>query len=89
MLALGEISPKWRACDLETKHISSWDGEWFYHFREGGYSTLEWIEIQTESPQQHEAALEAIKKIHVPGRVKGDVIRVFGYLPPGEQIDYL
>ncbi|MFK7839375.1 MAG: DUF6678 family protein [Bdellovibrionales bacterium] len=37
--------PRFRSKLLLNGHVSSWDGEWFYHFREVSYSENEWIDI--------------------------------------------
>ena len=33
---------RWRTKDIENGYICPWDGEWFYHFRLGGYECIEW-----------------------------------------------
>lgn len=65
MLALAD-SPRWRNRIVDTGYESAWDGEWFYHFRDGGYSDLEWVEIKVNSPAQEEAVLAVLREIHAP-----------------------
>ncbi len=89
MYGLGELHPKWRTRDRETGFVSPWDGEWFYHFRTGGYSTIEWLEIATVSETQRAAVLDALRAIHVPGQKIGDTFRVYGYAPAGVPLEYL
>jgi len=40
MLELGMPSPKWRTRIIGSGVESGWDSEWFYHFKEGGYTDL-------------------------------------------------
>ena len=39
MYALGDLHPKWCTKDIETGFIPEWEGEWFYHFRDGEGAT--------------------------------------------------
>lgn len=89
MYGLGPLSPRWRTLDVENGHLSDWDGEWFYHFRNGEYKFIRWVEIATESDEQKRAVLAELVKIHVPGeRIEGG-FRVLGYAELGTEIDYL
>lgn len=76
--------PKWRTRDLESGHESGWDREWHYHFSEGGYARIEWLEIEKRSD-----VLAALQVINVPGHVEDDTILVLGYCKPGEAVEYL
>jgi hypothetical protein len=89
MYGLAELSPQWRTRDLENGFVSPWDGEWFYHFRTGGYATIEWLEIAIANEAQRVAVLEALRKIHVPGEGLPNAIRVYGYVQPGASVAYL
>ena len=89
MYGLGPLSPKWRALDAENGHLSDWDGEWFYHFRNGGYKFIEWLEIATESPEQRHAVLAGLAKAHVPGYSTEMGFRILGYAGLGVTINYL
>lgn len=89
MYSLGDLSPKWRTKNLETQYTSNWDGEWFYHFRQGGYKYIEWLEIQVESPAQNEAVLQLLRRAHVPGRAIAGGYVVYGYVPEGTATDYI
>jgi hypothetical protein len=89
MDSLGDRPPKWRTRDVESGFIPEWDGEWSNHFRAGGYESIEWVEIQTSSPQQETAVLEELKRIHVPGVKSGAGFKVFGYVKHGQQVDYI
>ena len=89
MYGLGPLSPKWRTRDRETGYVSEWDGEWFYHFRAGGYESIEWVDIRIDSPAQEEAVRSELKKIHVPGCKTEEGFRVFGYQAAGVALQYL
>jgi len=89
MCELEKLSPQWQTKDIETGYICQWDGEWFYHFSEGGYETIEWVNIKIVSQEQKKAVLRSIVKIHVPGEETDEGFRVYGYLKLGQQVDYL
>jgi hypothetical protein len=87
MYSLGDLRPKWRTKDVETGFIPHWDGEWFHHFRTGGYESIEWVEIKVTSTKQDEAVLCALKSIHVPGEKTQGGYRVFGYVESGKSVN--
>ena len=88
MYGLGDLRPPWRAKDV-SGHISSWDGEWFYHFREGGYESIEWVEIQVSSADQDAAILALLRSIHLPGHRVEEGYRIYGYAREGVAMDYV
>lgn len=88
MYELGDLSPKWRTKDIENNHICEWDGEWFYHFRDGGYECIEWLEISTTSLEQAAAVGAVLQRVRVPGEQVVGVFRVFGYAPIGKSVEY-
>ncbi|WP_217909559.1 DUF6678 family protein [Desulfosediminicola flagellatus] len=89
MYNLNSLSPRWRTCHTENEYISEWDGEWFYHFRIGGYQTIKWVEIKISSKEQDEAVLKILKQINVPGERTGNGFKIFGYLPENKSINYI
>lgn len=89
MYGLGELSPQWRTKDVMNGCLSPWDGEWFYHFRSGGYQYIHWVEIRVGSVDQQNAVIDALAKIHVPGIASEFGLKVFGYASPGESLEYL
>lgn len=89
MYELGPLSPKWRTLDVESGHLSDWDGEWFYHFRNGGYKFIKWVEIAIESHAQRQAVLTELAKVRVPGESTETGFRVLGYAELGVEVDYL
>lgn len=89
MYEIEEFCPRWRTRSLENGVVSAWDGEWFYHFAEGGFSDIEWLEIETEDAAEAAVVLAKLKKIHVPGFQREHGFRVYGYVKAGQSVDYL
>ena len=89
MYELGAAHPMWRTKDYESGYVCPWDGEWFYHFRQGGYDTIEWAEIAVTSQEQRTLVRDALRKIHVPGEETPEGFRVFGYTQPGVPLSYI
>lgn len=87
MSSLGELHPRWRALDL-SGYLSPWDGEWYYHFRAGGYRTIEWVEIEVTSPAQDAAVLAALRAVHVAGERTEHGYRVIGHWTGAGVLDY-
>jgi hypothetical protein len=88
MYELGQSSPRWRVNDL-SGYLSPWDGEWFYHFRDGGYGTIEWVEIRVATPEQDVVVEAALRRVHVPGHRVEHGFRVYGYAREGVTLDYI
>jgi hypothetical protein len=89
MYELGPLSPKWRTLDTENGYLSPWDSEWYYHFRDGGYRTIQWVEIAVTTEAQRETVLSQLAKIHLPGEETESGFRIFGYVADGQVVDYL
>lgn len=89
MYELEDVDTRWRTRCVDNGFVSAWDGEWFYHFSEGGYAYIEWVEIRVESEREREIVLSLLKKIHVPGEVTEHGFKVFGYVPVGQTVEYL
>jgi hypothetical protein len=85
---LGDNRPVWRTKDL-SGYISSWDGEWFYHFQDGGYGSIEWVELRVVTPEQAAAVEKALRRIHVPGHRIEQGFRVYGYARDGATVGYI
>lgn len=88
MYALGSDVPRWRTRGIENQFVSPWDGEWFYHFSEGGYKTIEWLELKIENLAQEKCVMEILHKIHVPVRKSNAGVMVLGYVTLGESVAY-
>jgi len=84
-----ELIPQWRTKTIDSGYVCPWDGEWFYHFKDGGYQDIEWVEIRITSSEQDATVLEALKAIHVPGHRVEHGFRIYGYSKAGEFIDYI
>jgi hypothetical protein len=65
------------------------DAEWFYHFQEGGYDDIRYVDIFANNALHRQQIASALKTIHLPGEETGDGFRVYGYALPGQAIDYL
>jgi hypothetical protein len=89
MYALGSLHPRFRVKIIVTGHISEWDGEWYHHFRDGGYDDLEWVEIRTPDLAQREAVRTCLREIHVPGEEFAEGFRVVGWIEPGASVGYI
>jgi len=81
------ISVQWRVKNIDNGYISNWDGDWFYHFRLDGYDTIEWLEIKVNNDEVKNDIVRILRKIHVPGEVFKDHIKIYGYKKDGF-IDY-
>jgi hypothetical protein len=89
MYELAALRPRWRTRDLKSGYICPWDGEWFYHFREGGYAGIEGVELEITSSAQEAAVLGALRQVHVPGHRTEAGFTVYGYAPGDTPLDHL
>ena len=79
MLSIPGIDrPLWRSKDING-NLTNWDGEWHYHFRDGGYSKIEWCEIKQNGMLPIRKILEVISPIGLWGFINEDVITVVGW----------
>jgi len=85
MLALPS-RPSFRCKDLNGFY-SGQDREWFYHFQEGGYDTLRYVDLLVEDDTQRAAVLKELKSIGMAGQVTEQGFRVYGYSEPGEHVE--
>lgn len=74
--------PKFRSKCITNGYTSKWDGEWFYHFVDGGFKDIEWFELKFE-PADCWEMLRGILEIGLVGEVRDNVLRVYGYVPNG------
>ncbi|NVB84594.1 MAG: hypothetical protein HOV81_39835 [Kofleriaceae bacterium] len=74
MYRIEPLPPAWRTRCVENGYVSPWDREWFYHFRDGGYGSIEWVEIKPDSAE------------HLPGLKTDNGFRILGYATPGDTI---
>lgn len=89
MYGLRSMSPQWRTKDVENGYLSTWNGDWYYHFKDGGYKSIEWLEIRVTSPEQDSAVLRELKFIYVPGYRTEYGFKIFGYARDREVLEYI
>ncbi|WP_319003335.1 DUF6678 family protein [Dickeya zeae] len=80
--------PLWKTTTLNG-YESAPDSEWFYHFSEGGYSDIQYLDILTSSPEQHAVIGEILRAIHLPGIETPTGYRIFGYTDSAFFVSYL
>lgn len=52
---------RWRVKNINNGYLSNWDAEWFYHFAEGGFDTIEWLEINVDNEIMKQDVIYSIK----------------------------
>lgn len=65
------------------------DGEWFYHFSEGGYLDIYYLDVITNSADQHASVGAILRTIHLPGMETATGYRIFGYADSFSNVNYL
>jgi hypothetical protein len=71
--------PQFRSETLEG-HQSEFDGEWFYHFREGGYADIRYFDLRSPNEECDDHVSAAIQRVGLHAeRVAPLIWRVFGY----------
>lgn len=83
-----ESSPLWKITFLNGNE-SAVDGEWFYHFSEGGYLDIQYLDILTNSVEQHATVGTILRAIHLPGMETSTGYRILGYADSVSYVDYL
>lgn len=81
--------PRWRTREVNSGYVSDWDRDWFYHFRASSFRTIEWVEITTDTPSQHQSVKTVLRKIHVPADELDSGFKIYGYIPDAKYVDYL
>ncbi len=89
MLSLGEMSPMWRTKCTTNGYVSQFDGEWYYHFSQGGFRDIEWLEVRVDSAEQKALVRSALSNIRVPGVETDSGFRVFGYVTNDTYVEYI
>jgi len=89
MHGLHTLKPRWRTQEVDTGYVSEWDGDWFYHFRNGRYASIQWVEIAVETDAQRAAVLAELIRINVPGEAIASGYRIVGHTAPGHAVDYI
>lgn len=89
MAMINMISPPlWKTTSLNG-YESAVDSEWFYHFSEGGYSDIQYLDILTNSVEQHAVVGAILRAIHLPGIETSTGYRILGYADSASNVDYL
>lgn len=65
------------------------DGEWFYHFKEGGYLDIQHLDILTSSVEQHATVGTILQAINLPGIETSSGYRILGYADSVGKVEYL
>lgn len=83
-----ESPPFWRITYLNG-YESVVDGEWFYHFSEVGYLDIQYLDVLTNSAEQHATVGTILRAIHCPGMETSTGYRILGYADSASNVDYL
>lgn len=91
MYELGSLHPQFRIKDrdFDGPSLRGWEREWFYHFRLRDYDVIEHVDLRVTSPEQRDAVRERLRTIHLPGVETEEGFRIFGWVKPGQFVDYL
>jgi hypothetical protein len=89
MYALGQQAPDFRVREIGADLPGPWDGEWYYHFRQGGYRSIEQVELRLRDSAHRGAITAAIERIGLPGTCTDAGFVVYGYAAPGTPVEYI
>jgi hypothetical protein len=89
MYSLGRNGPQFRTKKVGASQPGPWDGEWYYHFRVGGYRTIEWVELKLRDATQRDIVANALAIIGLPGTHTEAGFIIYGYVVPGIPVDYI
>jgi hypothetical protein len=79
---------QWRIKNVDSGYVCNWDGDWYYHFRIGGYNTIEWLEIKFNNEEMKNDIINILRKVHVAGEILDNSIKVYGYIKD-KFVDYI
>lgn len=83
-----EPPPRWSTCSL-TGYTSPPQREWYYHFRDGGYDDIVYVDIFADTAVHMDGIAVVLREIHVPADEIEGGYRVYGYSSPGQIVSYL
>ena len=89
MYDLGPRSPQFRVKEVAAEQPGPWDGEWFYHFRVGGYRTIEWIELELCNQSERDEIASILASINLPGAHTDKGFIIYGHVAPGFSVEYI
>ncbi|MBY6139631.1 hypothetical protein KUV26_09330 [Leisingera daeponensis] len=80
--------PCFRSRCVVSGYVSGWDREWYYHFSDGGFSDLEWVELRG-SCLADAAFQRRLEQIGLAGQAEGNAVRIFGFVKCGDPVEKL
>src|SRR5262245_56092054 len=89
MLNLKSPRPSYRIMNVEYGDITNWDGEWLHHFCLPSYAFIEWLELRSRSPEQHEELRGVLRRLWLPGQELAAGYRIHGYIRRGAVVGYI
>jgi len=89
MYGLGHQRPRFRVKEIGAAEPGPWDGEWFYHFRDGGYRSMEWVEVQLLDQAHRDNIANILASIHLPGIHTDAGFIIYGHVASGTSVDYI
>ena len=81
--------PRFRCMNVETGRFGPWDAEWFYHWMQGGWDWMEWVDLQVRTPQHRDIIRSIIRHIRFAGEETTEGFRLYGYVRAGQVVDYI
>jgi hypothetical protein len=90
MLGLdGADQPDFRCKDLESGVLGRWDGEWYYHWQDGGWESMEWAELSVKTARRRDLVRAVLKRIRFAGEETAEGFRIFGYVRNGQPANHI
>jgi len=101
VLELEGIWPQYRIKDVRSELVeSSWDGEWYHHFHQVMFKSIEWMEIDPIIKQhvsslmvnrtdRTEEVASLLRSSHIPYTFDGKFFKIWGYTRPGSSLDFI
>jgi hypothetical protein len=89
MFDLRPRHPQFQIKDKDRIEPRPWDGEWYYHFRDQGYDSIEYVDLRTPDPAQREQVRDCLRQVHVPGHETADGFRILGWITEGQSVGYI
>ncbi|WP_152610544.1 DUF6678 family protein [Leisingera sp. ANG-DT] len=89
VLSLGaDERPDFRSRCIASGNVSGWEREWFYHFCDGGFADLEWVELRGSCLADAEFQ-KRLAQIGLAGKAEGNAVLIFGFVTCGETAEKL
>lgn len=83
----GKEGPPQFRCKMLSGHYGNPDGEWFHHFRDGGYADIEFVDILPRADTDRPEILSHLTAIGLAGHATDQGFRIYGYIRPGQAVD--